>query len=95
MLNETPETVLLHVSDWNYEDKYYELPLSILQNFGQKAKENRDEAWDWLMGFVDYSGENPDKPVKRCDDCVDHLLEEYFFDFENPVESVDDWGFDL
>lgn len=83
--------VLLHVSDWNCEDKYYELPEAILRAFASKvSNESLKDAWDWLMPQVDYGG-NPEKPVKRCDNSANHTLDEYFFDWEYPTECVEEW----
>lgn len=89
------ETVLLHVSDWNNEDKWYELPLSILKEFGKMAIRDHRVAWSWLVGQVDYNGDQHEKPVKRCDHCVNHNLNEFFFDWYEPAASVKDWELSL
>ena len=86
--------VLLHVCDWNYEDKYYELPEDWLREFATKAgKESLESAWDWLMLQVDY-GKNPELPVKRCDDKANHTLAEYFLDWIDAEESISEWEWD-
>lgn len=56
---------LLHVSDWNMQDKYFRIPVSILREFvarikkeikGQKKKKSwflkeadMGKSWDWLV----------------------------------------------
>lgn len=83
--------VLLQVSDWNYEEKYYELSEDVLREFANKVStESLQDAWDWLMPQVNY-GDDPEKPVKRCDDSANHTLDEYFLDWENPIECIEDW----
>ena len=77
------DPVLLHVSDWNLQDKWYELSLAALKEFRERAlKGNLELAGDWL---VQESG------AKRCDEAADHTLEEYFFDYTNPDESLGEW----
>ena len=86
------DKVVLHVSDWNYQEKYYEMPLDLLQEFAKKVKRlSLDEAWDWFTSQVNYGGQ-PSLPIRRCDDSTDHTLEEYFFDYERPQDSINDWG---
>lgn len=89
-----PDKVLLHVCDWNYQDKYYNVPLDILQEFAAKIKSanltapNLGGAWDWFI-------EQKDKGiVQRCDSVADHTVgpEEYFLDWVNPIESVAEWS---
>lgn len=86
------DKVLLHVSDWNYQDKYYEMPLDLLREFARKVKElPLQEAWDWFVSKVNYGGK-PELPILRCDESTDHTLEEYFFDYGHPQNSIDEWG---
>ena len=83
------ETVILHLVDWNYQDKYYEVPFSILEEFERRIPEGLEAAWDWFTGQVDYdgSGEHPIK-VGR----VDMRSANFFLDWENPIESIESWN---
>ena len=86
--------VLLHLSDWNYQDKYYELSYDLLKEFSKLITAvGINQAWDWFTPQVDYGG-NPERPVKRCDDEADHTLDEYFLDWEHPKDCLEEWGFD-
>jgi hypothetical protein len=82
--------VLLHVSDWNSQNKYYTLPLDLLRKFSTKAQTNPCDAWQWLIAQTGY-GSNPEKPVQRCD-VVDLSLDEYFYDYMYPADSISDWN---
>ena len=85
------QQVLLHVSDWNYKDKYYQLPLSMLHSFGRLIlAQGISKAWGWFVTQVDYGGD-PDLLIKRCDNEADHTLDEYFLDYTHPEESVSEW----
>jgi hypothetical protein len=85
------DKVLLHVSDWNYQDKYYNMPKVLLAEFAdrlQKAdltKANLGGVWDWHIANKD-SG-----LVERCDESVDHTMDTFFLDWTNPLESVREW----
>lgn len=85
------DKVLFHVSDWNFQDKYYHMPRAILTEFAkrlQKAdlkKANLGGVWDWFISNKD-SGQ-----VERCDDSADHTLDTFFFDWTNPLVCVEEW----
>jgi hypothetical protein len=92
------EYAIVHVSDWNYEDKYYEAPIEFIKELKKRMKKvksvkSMDDAWGWWVGNVDYgeSKSTRDNPIKFGK--VDMRLEEFFFDYNNPVESVDEWEF--
>ena len=86
--------VLLHLSDWNYQDKYYELSYDQLKELSKLITTvGIDKAWDWFVPQVDYGG-NPERPIKRVDDEADHTLDEYFLDWEHPKDCVEEWGLD-
>lgn len=77
------DLVLLHVSDWNLQDRWYEVPRSSLRELRERVRTGDvRNAWDWLL---EESG------ARRCDESADHTLDELFFDYTNPVESVDEW----
>lgn len=91
------DNVILNVSDWNYQDKWFQMPLALLVELQGKVKSaGINSAWGWLVKLVDYTEDRSDasKPVWRCDHAVDHTLDEYFLDWTNPLESVDEWEFD-
>ena len=55
------KTCILHVSDWNMEDRYYRLPVSVLREFISilrefinkiKTKTAIDESWNWFLKAV-------------------------------------------
>jgi hypothetical protein len=83
--------VLLHLSDWNYEDKYYHMPKSVLKEFATRIKNantkevNLGGAWDWLIEQQDAG------LVERCDASADHTADEYFLDWETPKSCVAEW----
>jgi len=79
--------VLLHVCDWNYQDRYYHTSEDVVLEFGMRIISNNiEEAWDWL-------NEQKDKGlVEQCDDKANLTLDTYFFDWDNPNESIADWS---
>jgi len=92
------ERVILHLSDWNLQDKYYEAPISLLKKFRKKyleARKKHDEdkaigiAWDWWTPQVDF-GEKADKkkPIKFGN--VNMTLEEFFLDWMAPDEGFNE-----
>lgn len=85
--------VLLHVSDWNYQDKYYRTTKDKLVEFAALVKSDGvKKAWSWWTEQVTYGGRcTKEKPVKFVT-LVDTTLEEYFFDYENPLECVKEWA---
>lgn len=79
---------LLHVSDWNFRDKYYRVPVTTLQEMAEKVKkEDVDKVWDWFVSQVDYDGPNSIHRLSR----VPANEDAFFFDFMNPIESVEEW----
>jgi len=90
---EEEERYVLHLSDWNYQDKYYEMPESILLEFAKRIKEHKldsNEAWQWLLTQVDF-GQDDDKgkPIKTGE--VNMHLEAFFLDWENAGECIAEW----
>jgi len=84
--------VILHVSDWNYQDKYYQMPREMLITFYKTLKEKGlDEAWRWLGDNTDYglNAEDTKLPIKYGD--VNMRYDEYFFDYTEPDASIDEW----
>lgn len=86
--------VLLHVSDWNFQDKYYEVPFSLLAEFKTRilAGDDKDphETWTWFTDQVDF--DDPKAKIAYVQEAVDMRLEEYFFDFAfEPKQSVREW----
>ena len=81
--------VILYLSDWNYHDKYYEVPFAILEEFARRIPEDLGAAWNWFTGQVDYDG-NGEHLIKVGR--VDMRLEKFFLDWENPIESIKEWN---
>ena len=84
---------ILHLSDWNFEDKYYEAPTKLIKELRNRVKrDGMPTAWDWWTSQVDYGqpGES-DRPIKTGK--VDMTLEEFFLDYTDPIESVKEWEF--
>lgn len=84
------ERVILHLSDWNYRDKYYELPLTLLKEFHGRALADRGAAWDWFTGQIDYgSPDDKGKPIKTGR--IDTGLDVFYMDWEDCTESLNEW----
>ena len=82
------ERAVLHISDWNYEDKYYEAPIELIREFKARIeKDGLTTAWEWWVTKVDYV--NNDLPVKFG--LVDMRLDVYFMDYNNAQESISEW----
>ena len=90
--------VILHVSDWNYQDKYYQAPISLVKEMGRRILECKDirtddeiSPWDFWIGQVNYDDkpEEKDKPIKFG--LVDMTLDLFFLDYNNPIESAEEW----
>lgn len=87
------ENVIFHLSDWSYRDKYYEMPKSLLLEFKKKLETIGLQAtWDWFTTQVDYD-EKGDKPAKFGK--VDMTLQEFFLDWEHPLECLVEWDAEL
>ena len=87
-----PTNQLLHVSDWNYQDKYYRVPIAILKQMAEKIKtgDTIKDVWDWFVNQVDYK--DPKAPIKRLVRVPTKEIEEaLFFDYSAPVFSVLQW----
>jgi hypothetical protein len=85
--------VLLHVSDWNSQDKYYQLSHVLLSEFKLRILAQPDglnAAWDWFTDLVDY-GDEPAYPIKQVSGRANHTLDEYFLDWFEPQESAGEW----
>lgn len=84
--------VILHFADWNWNDKYYSLPLTLLREFKENLKANGfTKAWEWLTPMVDYD-DAPDKPVKRLQYIpTDADDTSFFLDYENVDECIAEW----
>lgn len=96
---------ILHVSDWNFQDKLYSVPMPILKEFKQKllALDDADgisDVWEWFTNQVDYDFQPPKKRKKPVvmvgvDEDWDlediHNQSDYFLDYTNPIESAEEW----
>lgn len=85
---------LLHLSDWNDTDKYYEVPTDTLVAFKETIRRfGISAAWRWFTDQVDYSADasGQNKPIKRVDDRANHTLDTYFLDWQNAMESSAEW----
>ena len=87
------EKAILHVSDWNNNDRYYEVLDSLLLEFKRRILEDGVKAtWTWFMTQTSTSDEpDTDKPSRRVQDAVNMTLDTYFFDYTNGQESVEEW----
>jgi hypothetical protein len=101
---EKEEEVILHLSDWNMQDKYYQMPVSLLKEFkakfenehlelGRPAESAISTAWDWFHPNVDYGeADQIRNPIKYGQ--VDMTLNEYFLDWMDPATSFAEWEFE-
>lgn len=86
--------VRLQVSDWNYNDRQFDVPIEILREFKKRILESSmKEAWDWFVAQgIDYTPDHSEqhRPIKsfNCDFDV-------FLDYENPKETVEEWDPDI
>lgn len=89
--NKLDMNVILHFSNWNDQDRYYEVSEEILQDFKVRIeKDGMSEAWKWWHDLIDY--DNTGKlPVQYGE--VNMNLDQYFLDYHNPIESVNEWEF--
>ena len=81
------QRAILHVCDWNCQDRYYETTEAVLAELKARVLTGPDEdpqaAWEW---FTD------NKDSKYVQDCVNLTLETYFFDYAfAPHASVSEW----
>ena len=84
--------VILHLSDWDYEDRYYQLPAALLDEFREQILTkglgtSHPNAWDWFIaqsiaGCIKYG-------------LVDMRLGTFFLDWHNVLESLSEWEPDL
>lgn len=89
------QNIILHINDWNMQDKYYSVEPKLLKEFLTRAtKESMEDVWDWFIGENVYvpKPDNPKehkvnpkaRPLKR----IDTNLEQVFFDYNDPEESA-------
>jgi hypothetical protein len=92
------EHVILQVSDWNLEDKYYDAPISLLKELRNRFLEARKKecasdamstAWKWWHEQVEYDKRDKGKPIKYGK--VDMRLETFFLDYTEPDEGFKEW----
>lgn len=88
---------LLHVSDWNMRDKYYNVPKDILIALRNKAiNEDHKDVWQWFIAQVEYDERSAGKPVKCLYTVVvDEMNEEFFLDFMDMKLSASEWDEEL
>jgi len=81
--------VILEVSDWNHQDKYYEAPINLVADFKRKIEnEGIQSAWTWWIKQVDYYNEG--KPIKT--NAIDANLFSFFLDYNDPIHSIMEWS---
>jgi len=94
------EHVILQVSDWNLEDKYYEAPISLLKEFRNRFLEARKKesasdamstAWKWWHEQVEYDERDKGKGKRVKYGKVNMSLEEFFLDYTEPDEGFTEW----
>ena len=91
------ESVILYVSDWNLQDKFYRVPIDLLKEFKSLIEKNGiKKAWDWFSGLTAYKGRSTkEEPIKQLSRIpADSSNGDYFLDYTNPKESVDEWEFE-
>lgn len=84
---------ILHLSDWNLNDRYYEAPLELIKELKQRiiaAANDMNDAWEWWTNQVAYSGPTTtETPIAYG--TVDMTLDEYFLDWNNVEECLNEW----
>jgi hypothetical protein len=90
----TQKKVILHFNDWNFQDKYYETPISVLKEFRdrffearkkQSEKDAMSDVWQWWTTQIRYDEKDEGKPVLFGR--VDMTLEEFFISWIEPEEG--------
>jgi hypothetical protein len=81
------DRVLLHVSDWNSQDKFYEMDAATLKEWRTLHESEADTKvlWRWFIARKD------ENKIVRCDEAADHTLDEFFWDYMFPHECAKDW----
>jgi len=85
------EMTIIHVSDWNMQDKAFKFPENKIEELAKRLKSMtkvwyesyNKELWDWSETwewFLKYAVR-----TKGIEDA------EYFIDWTEPVESVEEW----
>lgn len=87
---------ILHLSDWNCTDKYYQAPIALIEEFKTRIiaanyvlNKGDDSPWQWWVRLVNYGEEQTDKPIQFGS--VNMQLDEYFLDWENVQECINEW----
>lgn len=84
--------VIIHLQDWNMQDKYYEVPWVLMVEFRDRVlqEDGIEKTWTWFVEQVNYGRpEDAGKPVLTGR--VDMTLPQYFVDWTEAVESVSEW----
>jgi hypothetical protein len=92
------ELVVLHLSDWNMQDRFYLAPLSLLMEFGDRILEfgglqtpkSKNDPWEWWTSQTNYDNREPDLPIRYLQR-VSTQYEQFFLDFMEPVACVKEW----
>lgn len=87
------ERYILHLSDWNYNDKFYNAPLSLIKELSARIKKDgMSEAWQWWTDLVDYDGDGTDEEPIHMNVPANHDdSDEFFLDYEHPLECLAEW----
>lgn len=90
---EPEQMVLMTVCDWNLQNRHYEVPMPLLHEFKRRilSEQKIERVWGWFVTEVDFDGECPEKFCRYVQDKADHTLIEFFFDYNDPQESIKHW----
>jgi hypothetical protein len=78
-------TILLHLGDWNFRDRYFRMSLPNFKEFLAKGKAEAEkfgkieDTWDWLF---------KDKPKAKGLSRINVNEDTFFIDFNDPLESI-------
>ena len=85
--------LVIHYSDCNYQDKWYETTVDFAREFLAKWRELQDKqkTLDWFTSQVDYVGTEEGRPCKMINS-VDTRLDQLFLGFYQFEFCFEEWA---
>jgi len=85
--------VILHFSDWDYRDRYFDAPAELIGELKSRIRaDGMSSAWSWWVGLVDREGHGmPEKPIHMHVQANHAGEDELFLDYNNPLECLTEW----
>jgi hypothetical protein len=84
--------IIIHMSDWNFQDRAYLFPEHLIPELIARVKLLPIKGKGWLGNDYDWEHNKTwDWFVEHCESTIGIENADYFLDYHNPVECVEEW----